>query len=578
MIRSIRKFIAFSSKRNKKYIYLSILLGVLYALCDVLKIYAIFLILDNFFAGTLDATKIWTAFAFLAGGILGMIAFKYIMTILQAVAGYTTGCNKRIEIAEHLRYMPMGYYNKNSLGYITSVATNTMEGLNDIATRVIMMVTDGCLDTFIIMVMMFVFDWRMGLIVLGVVICFLLIQTLHQAVGRKLAPIKDKADEKLVGDVLEYSEGIAEVKNYNLVKQASSKIYSSIENARKINTRMELRFSQFDIYEGFFMKLGTVAMGITSILMYLNGALSSLAIVIVTIIASFLVFNGLARACSYSSLLKNVELAVDKANKILAEPVMNTSGEDYVPENHDISVKNVHFSYDKKEIINDVSFDIKSNSKVAIVGPSGSGKSTLAKLVSRFFDVDQGSITLGGKNIKDYSIDSLMRNFSFVFQNVYLFNDTIRNNVKIGKNDATDEEIIEACKKARCHDFIMSLPDGYDTVISEGGSSLSGGEKQRISIARAILKDAPIIILDEATANIDPENENLIIDAFNELTKNKTILMIAHRLKTVRNADNILVLDEGKIVEEGTHDELINNNGIYAKFVNERLEAIGFKL
>ena len=577
MIRAIRKFIKFTSEKNRKYLYIAIFLGIIYALSDVMKIASVYLILDGFFANALDASRIWLAFGLLAGGIVVMIICKYAMTMLQCIAGYTTGANKRLEIAEHLRYMPMGYYNKNSLGFITSVATNTMENLNDIATRVIMMVTDGVLDSLLIMAMMFFFDWRMGLIVLGVFICFLLVQMAHQAIGRKLAPIKDKADERLVEDVLEYCEGITEVKNYNLVKQASSKIYDSIENNRKINTRMELNFSQFDIYEGIFMKLGTVAMGLLSIFLYLNGQMT-LPVVIVTIIASFLVFNGLMRACGYSSLLKNVELCVDKGNKILAEPIMNTKGDFIKPFNHDISVKNISFSYEEKEIIKDVSFDIKANTKVALVGPSGSGKSTLAKLISRFFDVNKGSISLGGRNIKEYNIDSLMRNFSFVFQNVYLFSDTIRNNIKIGKADATDEEMIEACKKAKCHDLIMSLPQGYDTVLSEGGSSLSGGERQRLSIARAILKDAPIIILDEATANIDPENENLIIEAFNELTKDKTILMIAHRLKTVRNADDILVLDEGKIVEEGTHDELMKHNGLYAKFVNERLEAIGFKL
>ena len=577
MIRAIRKFIKFTSEKNRKYLYIAIFLGIIYALSDVMKIASVYLILDGFFNNALDAARIWLAFGLLAGGIVVMIVCKYAMTMLQCIAGYTTGANKRLEIAEHLRYMPMGYYNKNSLGFITSVATNTMENLNDIATRVIMMVTDGVLDSLLIMAMMFFFDWRMGLIVLGVFICFLLVQMAHQAIGRKLAPIKDKADENLVEDVLEYCEGITEVKNYNLVEQASSKIYDSIEKHRKINTRMELNFSQFDIYEGIFMKLGTVAMGLLSIFLYLNGQMT-LPVVIVTIIASFLVFNGLARACGYSSLLKNVEVCVDKGNKILAEPVMNTKGDFIRPGNHDISVKNISFSYEEKEIIKDVSFDIKENTKVALVGPSGSGKSTLAKLISRFFDVNKGSICLGGRNIKDYNIDSLMRNFSFVFQNVYLFSDTIRNNIKIGKSDATDEEMIEACKKAKCHDFIMSLPEGYDTVLTEGGSSLSGGERQRLSIARAILKDAPIIILDEATANIDPENENLIIEAFNELTKDKTILMIAHRLKTVRNADDILVLDDGKIVDEGTHDELMKHNGLYAKFVNERQEAIGFKL
>ena len=338
MIRAIRKFIKFTSEKNRKYLYIAIFLGIIYALSDVMKIASVYLIIDGFFNNALDAARIWLAFGLLAGGIVVMIVCKYAMTMLQCIAGYTTGANKRLEIAEHLRYMPMGYYNKNSLGFITSVATNTMENLNDIATRVIMMVTDGVLDSLLIMALMFFFDWRMGLIVLGVFICFLLVQMAHQAIGRKLAPIKDKADENLVEDVLEYCEGITEVKNYNLVKQASSKIYDSIEKHRKINTRMELNFSQFDIYEGIFMKLGTVAMGLLSIFLYLNGQMT-LPVVIVTIIASFLVFNGLARACGYSSLLKNVEVCVDKGNKILAEPIMNTKGDFIKPGNHNISVQ-----------------------------------------------------------------------------------------------------------------------------------------------------------------------------------------------------------------------------------------------
>ena len=341
---------------------------------------------------------------------------------------------------------------------------------------------------------------------------------------------------------------------------------------------MELKFTPLDVLECIPMKLGVVLISLTAILLFIDGTITNIATVICTIICSFMVFEGLQRASAYSSLIKNVDYAVEKANKILDEPVMNTTGIDYKPNCYDISVKNVEFSYENKKIIDNVSFDIKSKSTLAIVGPSGAGKTTMAKLIARFFDVNSGSITLDGKDIKEYSIDSLIRNFSFVFQNVYLFNDTIKNNIKFGKSNATDEEVIEACKKARCHDFIMSLPEGYDTVLLEGGQSISGGEKQRISIARAILKDAPIIILDEATANIDPENEELIIDAFNELTKDKTIIMIAHRLKTVKNADNIIVLDNGKISEMGRHEELIKNNGIYKKFIDDREQAIGFKL
>ena len=577
MLKTFIKFLKFCGKRNKRLFIISLIVSLLFALFDVIKFACIYIAIDAYLKGTLSNNTILEILGLLGVSIVGMSVCKYISTLLQCIAGYTTGANKRIEIAEHLRYMSMGYYNENSLGYITGVTTNAMENFSDVATRVVMMVSDGFLQTIVITLMLFFMDYRIALIVVGVIVLFLIIQVLHQREGRKLSPYKDKADNHLIEDVLEFSEGISEVKSYNLVTDAKSKIYNSIEENKNINTKMEIKFGVFDIFEGGVMKLGTVLISIISILLYFNGSLP-LVNTLVIILTSFLIFSGLQRCGSFSSLIKLVDMTIDKANNILSSETMNTKGADYVINKPLIEVNNVRFSYENKEVIRDMSFKILPNTKTAIVGPSGGGKTTMAKLIARFFDVDSGSITLDGKNIKDYSIDSLMKNFSFVFQNVYLFNDTIKNNLKFGKDDATDEEIIDACKRACCHDFIMSLENGYDTVITEGGNSLSGGEKQRISIARAILKDAPIIILDEATANIDVENEALIIKAFNELTKNKTIIMIAHRLKTVRDANQIIVIDNGKIVDLGTHDELINKEGIYKRFVNERSEAIGFKL
>ena len=257
---------------------------------------------------------------------------------------------------------------------------------------------------------------------------------------------------------------------------------------------------------------------------------------------------------------------------------MDENGEAISPERHDIELKQVHFSYGNKEILNGISFKIPDKTTTAIIGPSGSGKTTICNLIARFWDADSGSVKIGGRNIKDYTLESLMDQISMVFQNVYLFADTVENNIKFGKLEATHEEVVEAAKKACCDDFIESLPAGYQTVIGEGGASLSGGEKQRISIARAILKDAPIIIFDEVTANVDPENEDRLQKAIEELTKDKTIIMIAHRLKTVRNADQILVVDHGKIVQKGVHDELIHEQGIYVDFVSGRREAIGWKI
>ena len=271
-------------------------------------------------------------------------------------------------------------------------------------------------------------------------------------------------------------------------------------------------------------------------------------------------------------------MCVDKANAILALDTMDIDGKEIKPETQDIELSHISFSYDRRRIIDDVSLSIPQKTTTAIVGPSGGGKSTLCNLIARFWDVDSGEITLGGVNVKDYSMNSLMENFAFVFQTVYLFADTIENNIKFGRQNASHEEVVEAAKKACCHDFIMKLPDGYDTVIGEGGASLSGGEKQRISIARAIMKDAPVIILDEATANVDPENEKELVDAVDALTKEKTIIMIAHRLKTVRHADQIAVVDKGRIVQRGTHEQLMAQEGIYRRFVAARSQAVSWRL
>lgn len=318
-------------------------------------------------------------------------------------------------------------------------------------------------------------------------------------------------------------------------------------------------------------------MTICSVIFYLNGSMD-LLVCVVMIISSFMIYDSLESAGTYSALLRMIDVNVDKAQEILDIPAMDIDGKDITPDNYNICVNNIEFSYENRKIIDHISVDIPQNTVMVVVGPSGGGKTTLCNLIARFWDVDHGDVTLSGYNVKDYSTDSLMRNFSFVFQDVYLFNDTIANNIKFGNENAPLEKVVEAAKKACCHDFIMKLENGYETIIGEGGSSLSGGERQRISIARAIMKNSPIIILDEATANVDPENEKELRTAINELTKQKTVIMIAHRLKTVRNADKIIVVDRGKIVQEGTHDELIQQDGIYANFINVREKAVSWKI
>ena len=340
---------------------------------------------------------------------------------------------------------------------------------------------------------------------------------------------------------------------------------------------MELKLIPFMTLQSFWLKvLGTVIL-MTSVLLYLGGSMD-LFTCIIMIISSYLIYAQLDNAGTYSALLRSVDVCVKQANEILATPQMDISGEDIRPQSFDICAKDISFAYEQRKIIDGISLSIPQRTTTAVVGPSGGGKTTLTSLLSRFWDVDEGSVTLGGKDVRKYSMDSLMKNFSFVFQRVYLFEDTIANNIRFGQPDAPMDKVIEAAKKACCHDFIMQLPDGYDTVIGEGGASLSGGEKQRISIARAIMKDAPIIVLDEATANVDPENEADLMNAIDALTKEKTIIMIAHRLKTVRRADNIVVIESGKIAQQGTHEQLMQQGGIYKSFVESRREAASWRL
>ena len=576
MIKIYRKFFSFCGENSRKF-YISLVYGVILAFMEAMKIPAVMLMLQGAISGNITGGLILQCMGILVGSLAVGSFVKYRATILQCEAGYGTAANKRIEIAEHLRYLPMGYFNENSLGYITSVTTNTMEHLADIATRVVMLTTQGVLTTVLIALMLFLYDWRIGLVLCAGMVLFFAVNSRMQQKAKAVAPRKTESDSDLVEKVIEYVQGIAEVKGYNLTGKTAKKLEAAIDNNTDVNIAMELIFVPFMALQNGVIKLAGVAMTLFSIWFYLQGSMALLTCIGMTI-CSFMVFASLEQAGNYSALLRQIGLTVDKAQDILNIPAMDIDGKDIVPENHNVELADVDFSYEKKKIIDNVSLRIPEKTTTAIVGPSGGGKTTLCHLIARFWDADKGSVLLGGRNVKEYSYDSLVRNFSFVFQNVYLFQDTIANNIRFGQEDAPMERVVEAAKKACCHDFIMALPDRYDTVIGEGGASLSGGEKQRISIARAIMKDAPVIILDEATANVDPENEQELMAAIDALTREKTIFMIAHRLKTVRNADRILVVDSGRIVQQGKHEELMREEGIYKRFVQSRELAAGWKL
>ena len=582
MINIFRNFFNFCGKQNKRKMVVSMWLGVLKSLFEALRIPAVYIMLTALISKNVTYTVVFECLGLMILSIAGSTILQSRITVLQCEAGYGTCADKRMEIAEHLRYVPMGYFNKNSLGTITSITTNTLELLAGIATRVVMISTQGYLSTSVVTVMVLIWNWKIGLILLCGLFLFALANSWLQKKASRLANRKYSSDSELVSKTIEYILGIAEVKAYNMTGSSRKELNDANNENKDINIKLELTFVPLMTLQGIIIKLTGVAMILASLAFYFAGQMA-LSDSLCMIICSFIIYSHLDSAGSFSALLKNVNLCMERVNEVLKTPTMDLDGSrqdenPIIDDDKSISIKDISFSYENRKIIDGISLRIPLGTSTAFVGSSGSGKTTLCHLISRFWDVDEGAVYLNGKNIKDYKYDDLMKNFSFVFQNVYLFKDTVANNIAFGQNNAPREKIIEAAKKACCHDFIMNLPDGYDTVIGEGGASLSGGEKQRISIARAIMKDSPIIILDEATANVDPENEADLVHAIEELTKSKTIIMIAHRLKTVRNADNIVVIDGGKIAETGKHESLMQNGGIYARFVESRQKAAGWKL
>ena len=466
MVKIIQRFFAFCGEENRRKFRSSIWLGVLQAFFEALKIPAIASMVRALLRGAVTTQDILLSLGIMLLSILGSGLIKAKSTMLQTEAGYDTCAKKRVEIAEHMRYLPMGYFNENSLGQITSVTTNVMENLENVATRVVMLVCEGLLTTSLIIVMLFFFDWRIALVLLAGFVLFLLANRLLQKAAGGLAGKKIEADEKLVEKVLEYLQGMAEVKAYHLTGLKSRELNDAIATNAKINTDLEMTLISPMTVQNYIAKLTGVCMVAFSCAFYCADTMDALTAVVM-VISAFIVYASLETAGNYSALLRIVDVSVERAQAILDTPQMDITGEDIRPETRDIRADAVEFSYEKRKVIDGVSLQIPERTTTAIVGPSGGGKTTLVNLLARFWDVDTGEVTLGGRNVRDYDMDSLMKNFSFVFQNVYLFHDTIANNIRFGQPEADMETVIAAAKKACCHDFIMSLPDGYDTVIGE---------------------------------------------------------------------------------------------------------------
>lgn len=501
-------------------------------------------------------------------GVVGKITCGYLADKNKNTASYSLGAENRLIVGDRLKKVNMGYFNDNSLGDVAGRMSTAITELETIGVLIITALISGTIQTAMMGIFIFPFDIITGLIILATIAIGILINTLVQNKMDKLTTVLLKIRINLSAKTLEYVKGISVLKAFGKNKEVAKEVEDSISATRKGFLDIEKIMAPIQLLYLAVFKLGIVAIIGVSLLRFLNGALTPTKSIML-IVASFVVFSGIEMVGGMQNLKGIAVQDLDSVMKLRSLQTID-EGERTEINEPSVELKDVSFSYGDSELFHKLNLTIPSGKTTAIVGFSGSGKTTLCNIVSRFWDVTGGEVLIDGKNVKDFNYDAFLANFSFVFQDVYLFDDTVRNNIKFGNQDATDEEMIEVAKKARCHDFIMSLPDGYDAVLQEGGSNLSGGERQRISIARAMLKQSKIVILDEATSSIDPENEKQLLQALDYLLRDKTTIIIAHKLNTIKNADQIVVLDKGGIESCGTHIELMAKSPIYQKFVAYR--------
>lgn len=546
-----------------------------------MPIFLAFLVLSGFYQKTLTGTKCLYIGIGLVGVVAAQVIVHYLCDRLQSAAGYMIFTDKRMELGGHLRKLPMGYFTSGNIGKISSVLSTDMVFIEEIAMSTLGNMMSYMLFALILLVFMFFLDWRLGLAAAAVTLLACFTAKGMNKVSLKEAACRQDQSEHLTDAVLSFAEGISVIKSYNLIGEKSEELTGNFRRSRDTSTAFERKMTPWTRGLNILYAVGIAAIFALSVWLQQSGSLS-LPYLLGVLLFVFDLFSPLKALYGEASRLTVMNAALDRIEAVLNETELPDKGTAHIPNESsgspEICFDNVTFAYQDKEVLHNISFSMQKNTMTALVGPSGGGKSTIANLLARLWDVKSGKVTIRSTDIRDVPLAELMEQISMVFQRVYLFQDTIYNNISMGKPDATEEEVYEAAKKARCYDFIMALPDGFQTVIGEGGATLSGGEKQRISIARCILKDAPIVILDEATASVDTDNESYIQEAINELVKGKTLLVIAHRLNTIRQADQILVISDGRISEQGTHDELMAKAGIYQDFVNIRKKSSGWSL
>ncbi len=581
MFKTVKRIIDWCGEfKGKLYLgfVMTFLSHIFTAMPLALAAYTVGLLIESAGNGTeFDTSWIWKSILIQIVLVFFRFLFDYFRARLQEPISYQLTARDRLAVGDALKRVSLGYFSKVSTGNILSSITTGLSTLENMGIRMIDNFVGGYLNFAVIFVCLAVFSPITALIALAAAALSLCCMLLISHYSTKNAPVEAQANKDMTGAIIEYARGLAVVKSFGKSGASMESVKKSIDDSKKIHIKIEWGYIPGNALHLLALKCGSVGLAMAAMLMCLAGEMD-FSVMLLFVFFSFSIFASLEPISDSAHTLGVIDDAMDELDALKGENLIDMNGRNIKLSHYDIEFKNVNFGYDSRKVLKDISFKIPEKTSTAIVGPSGSGKTTICSLLARFYDPQSGAITVGGHDLKEFTYDSLLSNISMVFQNVYLFNDTIRANICFGKPDATEEEMIEAAQKARCHDFIMALPNGYDTVVGEGGGTLSGGEKQRVSIARAILKNAPIIILDEATASIDPENEHLIQQAISELTRGKTIITIAHRLATIQNADQILVVDDGKIAECGTHNELIQKEGLYKKFTEIREQAEGWRI
>lgn len=571
MFHTFKRIWKFSENRHVNLIH-ALLLSFLHSAFGITQLLAIVFTMHVLFGNHEVKSAIVKIILLTLICILGNFFTSYFEQINTLKSGFFMVADQRVSIGNHLRKMPLGYFNDSSSGQICASLTTTLSNVETAAAMMMVGIVSGLFSTFSLFIFMLLYDWRIGLLSGIGMLTYLMIVNYQMKISKAHAPKLQRAQNELSKATLSFLQGIKVTKAFSF-KKGDKGLKNAIFNSFDETIALTSKSMPSQFGAGFCIVIFESFLLLASLYFCYQPKSTDPTKMIVLLIFSFMVYVSLNQAGSMLSMIGLLDSGLSEIEKIQNEEQLRQKMPMQEPSSNRIVFDHVSFSYGEKEVLHNISTVIEPNSFTALIGPSGSGKTTLCQLIPRFRDISAGKITIGGADICHMPDEELMKKISIVFQHVYLFEDTILNNIRFGKPEASLDEVRAAAKAAYCDDFIMALPQGYDTVLKEGGTNLSGGEKQRISIARAILKDSPIVILDEATSALDTENEHEILAAIDMLTKNKTVIMIAHRIKSVEKADHIIALKNGLITQEGTHNELKNIPGLYADFIASRKEA-----